>query len=204
MVDDDRSALSTALEAALGDNRDEDVEVRVRTPRSPFPTRCLVNIRMVDDQISAMNGALLCVSDVTDSARLREELERRATIDTLTGCRNRPSTLAFLEDVLASGAPAAVAFIDVNGFKAVNDGFGHAAGDDLLEDVGARLMTTARAGDVVGRLGGDEFLLICPGVADPSAAWAIASRAAEALQDLAPLGRTTLEPIASIGVAHCA
>jgi len=94
----------------------------------------------------------------------------------------------------------------VNGLKAVNDELGHGAGDDLLAEIGSRLARSARSGDVVGRIGGDEFLLVCPAVSDPAAALAIARRAAEALEGPAQEGATPVRsgPLASIGVAHTA
>jgi len=115
---------------------------------------------------------MVCVADVSESARLREELEHQATIDPLTGCRSRAATVRFLSDVLDRAIPCAAVFIDINGFKKVNDHHGHAAGDELLADIAARVLGALRPGEIVGRIGGDEFLLVCPAVADPAAALA--------------------------------
>ena len=118
-----------------------------------------------------MFGGVACLADITDAARMRAELEERATVDSLTGCLNRSSVIAALAAMLGdasttthcrtSRAGIAVVFVDFNQFKSVNDRFGHAVGDSLLAEVGARLRGVVRGDDVVGRLGGDEFLLVC-------------------------------------------
>ncbi|ANE44170.1 hypothetical protein SU48_10750 [Deinococcus puniceus] len=96
-------------------------------------------------------------------------LQRQATTDALTGLRNRASLLAQLsEDVRHKATnPHAgelgVVILDLDGFKAVNDTYGHAVGDEVLHAVGASLLSAARVGDTLGRLGGDEFALIVHG-----------------------------------------
>jgi diguanylate cyclase (GGDEF)-like protein/PAS domain S-box-containing protein len=201
VVDEDRFALTTALEAALGHGSDEDLELRVAPPKSQRSLRCLVSIRALGESLGA-GGLIVTATDVTESARLREELQRRAAIDHLTGCSNRETTVAFLAGVLDAGVPTAAVFIDINGFKMVNDRYGHAAGDDLLADIASRLLAAARAGDVVGRIGGDEFLLVCPGVPDTSTAFALAFRVADALGGRVPADGSAPGPSASVGVAH--
>ncbi|UQN05293.1 diguanylate cyclase [Deinococcus sp. QL22] len=96
-------------------------------------------------------------------------LQRQATTDALTGLRNRASLLAQLSEDLRRKAtnPHAgelgVVILDLDGFKAVNDTYGHAVGDEVLHAVGASLLSAARVGDTLGRLGGDEFALIVHG-----------------------------------------
>jgi diguanylate cyclase len=89
-----------------------------------------------------------------------EEVEQLASRDLLTGLFNRGRVIAHIEHRIASAQPFSVAVIDLNGFKQVNDRFGHAAGDDLLKQFSAELQSNARSGDVVGRWGGDEFIVI--------------------------------------------
>ncbi|BBH67998.1 hypothetical protein ACTI_46830 [Actinoplanes sp. OR16] len=99
----------------------------------------------------------------------REEAERtlahQASHDELTGLRNRRHVMAALDRALAGGSGVSVLLCDLDGFKPINDRYGHLVGDEALKVVAARLTAVTRPGDVVGRLGGDEFLVICDGVA---------------------------------------
>jgi diguanylate cyclase (GGDEF)-like protein/PAS domain S-box-containing protein len=148
---------------------------------------------------------IICSSDVTDRARLQRELEHQAFHDALTGLPNRSlfgDRLEHAHQRLARGTGCyAVLMLDLDNFKTVNDGLGHAAGDALLLDVSRRLSTGIRAGDTAARLGGDEFAILLEDLADPAAA----SRAAEGIRELlrapfAVAGRS-LAVSATIGVA---
>ena len=110
---------------------------------------------------------------------MREELRRRATFDELTGCHNRASVMRALEDSIADGGrrgSRAVVYADLDGFKAINDRDGHAAGDELLRTVADRLRAATRGDDIVGRIGGDEFLIVCPQVGSESEAQSVVDR----------------------------
>ncbi len=102
------------------------------------------------------------------------ELDIAARLDALTGIASRR---AFDESLAtACRGPFALLMLDLDGFKAVNDRYGHAAGDELRRQVAARLASTVRSGDTLARLGGDEFAVIMPG-ADAAAAEVVAERA---------------------------
>ena len=101
----------------------------------------------------------------------------------------------------AGGRGNAVVFIDLDRFKAVNDDLGHAAGDRLLVEVADRLRSTLRDGDRVGRFGGDEFLVICPGVDSADQAREIAERIATVLTSTVDIGSRSVTLRASVGVA---
>jgi diguanylate cyclase (GGDEF)-like protein len=99
-------------------------------------------------------------------------------------------------------AGTAVIYIDVDRLKWVNDQLGHTAGDELLRIVADRLVATVRAGDTLGRVGGDEFLVVCPGIAGAEPALSVADRIARAVNRPARLSAATLDLQVSIGVAH--
>jgi diguanylate cyclase (GGDEF)-like protein/PAS domain S-box-containing protein len=104
-------------------------------------------------------------TDVTEQRLLQTELRERAETDGLTGLRNRAAMLTALQAALATRPTASsglvgVLFCDLDGFKQVNDRHGHLVGDALLIEVGQRLLALTRPPEVVGRLGGDEFLIV--------------------------------------------
>jgi PAS domain S-box-containing protein len=140
-----------------------------------FPIWLRVN--GVRDQRSILEGYVAVISDVTHRKKAEAELRRMATRDTLTGLPNRGLFISLLEDAVDhvtdsvfDGADAEVGdemssgcgllFIDLDGFKAVNDTFGHEAGDEVLKSVARRLKSTVRASDRVARLAGDEFVIL--------------------------------------------
>lgn len=104
--------------------------------------------------------------DVTDVRRSQERIAQLARFDPLTGLANRSLFREQLEDVVdratLSGRPAALLFVDLDRFKAVNDGFGHAAGDLLLRQVAQRLQVLVKGTATIARLGGDEFAVLIP------------------------------------------
>jgi len=136
--------------------------------------------------------------------RLQDRLEHLALHDQLTGLANRKLLSERLEPALvregADRRPVALIVIDLDGFKAINDGFGHATGDLVLKQVAERLESVVRGADLAGRIGGDEFVIICDD-ADESAAAAVAGRVrdviARPLVGFGPIGPLT----ASVGVA---
>src|SRR5215207_2200400 len=98
----------------------------------------------------------------TQRAKAERALLHEATHDALTGLANRREFTRQLADVLSEGRRLVVLFCDLDGFKAVNDRLGHAAGDQLLQEVALRLRDCVRGEDLVSRFGGDEFLILCP------------------------------------------
>jgi diguanylate cyclase (GGDEF)-like protein/PAS domain S-box-containing protein len=119
-----------------------------------------------------------CMEDLTSDRLALEEQRREAELDSLTGLLNRRGgdrrLRAALEKMVAMG-PVAVIICDTDGFKEINDRFGHAAGDDVLVSIAGRLRSAIRQGDDVARLGGDEFILVAR-VSNDDEAEAIARR----------------------------
>jgi diguanylate cyclase (GGDEF)-like protein/PAS domain S-box-containing protein len=191
-----RAALSEVL--ACGSDRDLELDLDV--PPGEW-RRVLLTIRALLRPGGEVGGVIMCALDVTDSARARQELERRATFDALTHAHNRSSILASLQDELDLGRFTGVIYVDLDDFKPVNDIWGHAAGDELLRLVAERLAGTSRSGDEVGRLGGDEFLLLLRNIPGPQTAMRTAERIARSLGSSFEISAGRVALRASLGVA---
>lgn len=145
------------------------------------------------------------VADRTaELARMTAELRRRALQDALTGLANRPAfwdrLTHRLDTAARRGTGFAVLFIDLDGFKAVNDTLGHAAGDLLLVEVARRITAELRTGDTTARVGGDEFLVLLDEVPSAKAAMAVAERVAASLEAPHEIGGREFTAVSSIGV----
>jgi cyclic di-GMP phosphodiesterase Gmr len=111
-----------------------------------------------------VRGFTLSATDVTDLKNTQRALRHMADHDALTGLLNRRSLLSELDRLVDGGYEdeTVILFCDLDGFKAVNDRIGHAAGDSALVEVARRLERSIRPGDLIGRLGGDEFVVVLP------------------------------------------
>jgi len=207
--DEDRPALEAALAKTFACQAVDGVEIRLRVPTGespPVATQdrvCLLSLRPLTDGAGVVNGAVGCLSDVTDRALLHQELEIRAAIDELTSCFNRSATIELVDRTINArhdGLGRAVVFVDLDGLKSVNDELGHAAGDQLLAIAANQIRTALRNDDFFGRLGGDEFLVICPRVISATQAMEIAKRISAALTASVELGSEKVELRASVGV----
>ena len=116
--------------------------------------------QMVTDSANAV--AQLRAQIATYESRL-EEMEHLAAHDSLTGLLNRRKVERHIETRIRAGQTFCVISLDLNGFKRLNDTYGHAAGDDLLRQFAAELKTVFRTHDVIGRVGGDEFMVLVDG-----------------------------------------
>src|SRR5690242_13994664 len=119
--------------------------------------------------------------------------------DALTGLADRALFRRRLAGAASTGRGLTLLFLDLDNFKHVNDGYGHAVGDELLAEVGRRLEGIVRADDTVGRLGGDEFAVVCPGISSEAWVRALAERVREVLRAPVAVNCRTLHVTASIG-----
>lgn len=148
---------------------------------------------------------VVTLHDITERKRAEEELTRRATHDTLTGLPNRALIRERLTHALQhsrrTGMNVALLFVDLDGFKLINDTHGHEAGDELLKSVSSRLIEQVRPGDTVGRLAGDEFVVLCEQVEQPISMSVLAARINDVLRQAVIFQGTDLYVTGSIGVA---
>jgi diguanylate cyclase (GGDEF)-like protein/PAS domain S-box-containing protein len=151
------------------------------------------------------DGLIFNCRDVSERVRLQAQLEHDAFHDVLTDLPNRALFLQRSRSAL-SGPPdqrssVAVLFVDLDGFKAVNDSAGHQVGDELLIQAARRLQESVRSGDTVARLGGDEFAVLLAGEVDRERAFAIAERLRVAVSAPYWVGNEEHAVAASIGIA---
>ena len=203
VVEEDRTMLRNGLLSVREGAPESELEVRLRPEGESGLRWCRLTIRRLQDDDLTVSGAIICVADVTDNARVRVELEHQATFDPLTGCHNRASVMLTLAGALEGpDRVVTVLFVDLDRFKVVNDVFGHASGDELLLVTAERLRSLVRNQDTIGRIGGDEFLVVCPGLDNPDDGLQMAERVAGGLSEPVVLGGEPVEVCASVGVAR--
>jgi diguanylate cyclase (GGDEF)-like protein/PAS domain S-box-containing protein len=145
------------------------------------------------------------IEDVTARRAAVEALTHQALHDSLTGLPNRALLLdrLRLSQARLARTPSvnAVLFIDLDGFKSINDGLGHDVGDQVLVKIAARLRQAVRPSDTVARLGGDEFVVLCEGLNDPQSADEISTRLERAVSKPLNIAQDDIAVTASIGIA---
>ncbi len=159
----------------------------------------------VHDARAEIAGFVLALRDITVMLSLTERMTHQATHDHLTELPNRVLTTDRVTQALASarrsGELVAVLFLDLDGFKRINDSLGHATGDALLQMVARRLVSAGRAGDTVGRWGGDEFVIVLEGLLQESAISGVARKVVDHFKDPIQLPEHELFVTPSIGIA---
>lgn len=139
---------------------DQTIELSgLRKDGTEFPAE--FSLSTWTDSQSTHVGAI--VRDITERRHNEERLFRLASLDALTNLANRSAWQARLAEILADELPATILLIDLDGFKEINDSFGHSAGDAVLKDIAQQMRATLKEAVMLARLGGDEFVALLPG-----------------------------------------
>lgn len=156
------------------------------------------------DSKGEWDGAVASFHTIDAQVAAEEALERRARYDELTGLLNRSDMIdrlsAISSHILRTGHEIAVMFCDVDEFKSVNDSNGHATGDQVLRSIAGRIKESVRMGDLIARIGGDEFLVVLDGVHDLNEAVGIAEKLCRRVAEPIQIGDGTISATLSIGV----
>ena len=163
------------------------------SPRPAISDGLFAKLRALADQ----------ATNALDKSELMQQVQRQATSDPLTGIANRRMLNDRLEEVVQRGPTeqsAALLFIDLDGFKQVNDTLGHTTGDELLREVATRLRHSVRTDDLVARLGGDEFTVLLSAVSSPQAALELANHVLAEVGRPVVVGGEKIDVRCSVGV----
>lgn len=164
--EDKESVLQKIQECIEGKTKDYIAEFRIKTKSGKWKWILGRGNVVSSDSTGKALRFLGTHVDISQRKETEEKLEKLARIDSLTGCNNRGYGLELLDRQLKlshrSKSPLLLAFLDIDGFKAINDTFGHEEGDEVLKEVVKLFKSTLREIDIICRMGGDEFLLIFP------------------------------------------
>ncbi|MFN8522232.1 MAG: EAL domain-containing protein [Chloroflexota bacterium] len=199
-----RTEMEEAFRRGDGHFLDNRIEtIGARASGELFP----VELAVTRIDLRGRIGFTAFLRDLTERRETEEALSRLAYHDTLTGLPNRALFVDRLDQACARAArraqTLAVFFLDLDGFKVVNDSIGHAAGDRLLKVVAERLRACLREADSVARFGGDEFTLLIEQLPDLHEVDRVAARVTSALAEPVNLDGHHITPTASIGIAIC-
>ncbi len=197
------AAAEAMLTAVAGPGRHEPIALRVMHVAGSWRWLEVTTTNLLDDPV--VRGLVHNARDITERRELEEELTRQAFSDSLTGLPNRALFQDRLRHALAAARrheqEVAVIFLDLDGFKVINDSLGHHAGDALLVAVAARLLRTVRPSDTVARFGGDEFAVLAVGENGLTTAAVMAERLLQALAEPVSVEGRDVFIMASAGVA---
>lgn len=189
--------LENVRRALLG----EEVVATVEIGNMAFHTTYTPQI----NESGEVDGLIGVATDITERRRLEQELEYRSTHDPLTGLANRRLLFDRLSRALQHSRrheePISMLYLDLDGFKQINDLHGHEIGDALLEAVAGRIERCLRPSDTAGRIGGDEFIVLLEGI-DAERAGEVASRIETALKPPFAIGQREIQISASVGLAY--
>ncbi len=203
-VDQPRSGGAFAFPLRYGDTVLGALEVYRPTP-GPLPVATMAAAQILAD----VTAAYVCITRQRSALRADAAVARRNSLhDPLTGVPNRVLLLDGLSRALLRserpGKTVTILFVDLDRFKAINDRYGHRIGDELLVAVASRLTRLLRPGDLLGRLAGDEFVVLCEDLVEPEEATALERRVTIALAKPFAISNLRLAITASVGMAHAA
>ncbi len=202
--EEDRELFAATLRHAIRDGADFQVDYRVVWPDGSI--HWIANRGQVhrggDGRAQRVIGVAM---DLTDRKLAEQRIAHMAHHDALTGLPNRVLLRDRIQQAIAqahrTSRQLAVLFIDLDRFKTINDSLGHQLGDRLLQSVASRVLVCVREGDTVARVGGDEFVIVIPGLDDAADASSVATKILEVLASAFHLHGNDLHVAASIGIA---
>ena len=199
-----RPADVAAIRTALREGRETQLLLRNhRKDGTPFWNQ--FHLAPVHDGEGTLTHYVGVLTDVSERQRYEEQLAWRATHDELTGLPNRQLVHDRLQQAIADAErrqrEVAVVFVDLDDFKLINDSLGHGAGDTALKVVAQRLQAIVRGSDIVGRFGGDEFVIVLTAQADEDGMHQVIARVSEALSQ--PIELAGVRHVLTPSLGHC-
>jgi len=201
---DDRELFAATMRHAVKKGSDFQVDYRVVWPDGSIhwiANRAQVH-RGADGRALRVVGVAM---NITERKIAEQRIAHMAHHDALTGLPNRVLLRDRIQQAIAqahrSGTQLAVLFVDLDHFKTINDSLGHQLGDRLLQSVASRILVCVREGDTVARVGGDEFVIVIPGLASAADASAVAAKILDVLASAFHLHGNDLHVAASIGIS---
>lgn len=213
---DSRLKIEAALEAAIGQGKGYDLELETYTTQGKLiDVRTTCTVTMESDKPIKLTGIFQDISEqkaiqrkleqsVTELAQVNKKLKKNANYDALTGLPNRNLLADRMQQSIArnlrSKSHIAIAFMDLDGFKEINDLHGHGFGDDLLCNIAENIKNSMRTCDTLARFGGDEFVMILDQLNDPDDCLPILQRTLESVSKTEFINHKAIKVSASIGV----